>query len=205
MQISRPLLIAISLALALPAFAEQTTISISPTSTIRQAGGSYVVGDLFLSPGQWRIQEAPSGPSSCCMGYRLVSDTNVQPVSVTLIDNQLQLSSFQAVLQFNDSESEINNIWGWVNAYQGNTRISSSSFGGHYWSQAYERQSVEALLPEFADRIDIIPRVNLGYVGFAYSVSAVPEPSVVAMFSCGLALIGFRRRNRSTRNNSAPV
>lgn len=199
------LLIAAAVAITNSAFANPVSVAVSPSTTVRQADGSYVLGGLALAPGQWRIQEAPSGPSTCCDGYRLISDANSQLASFTLNDKLLRFTSFQVVVQFNDSPSEINNIWGWVNAYSAGNLVSSDYFGGHYWSEINDRQTVSAIIPSSVDRIEIAPRTNLGFTAFSYSVSAVPEPSNAALFACGIAICGLFARTRLQRNGAAYV
>lgn len=174
--------------------AQQTTIAVSPTTAARQADGGYVLGDLQLTPGEWRIAEAPNSTSSCCNGYALLSDHNDQAVTITLADSQTLFSSFHAFVMYTDTGYLANDVWGWVIAYKNSAIISNTVFGGHNWSQAFSRETAYATLPELADRIDIVPRVNLGLVSFAYSVSAVPEPTEQALFLVGLGLIGLIRR-----------
>lgn len=182
-----------------PAFAIPTSVLVTPDTAFRQADGSYALGDLVLAPGQWRIQEAPSGPSACCDGYRLISDSNVQIASFTTANTQQHFSSFLATVQFNGSQSEINNIWGWINAFSDGLLISSELFGGHYWSSLAERQTIDAAVASSADRIEIIPRVNLGYTAFTFSMNVVPEPSSIVLFACGLAIL--LAQNRRTKQS----
>ncbi|MBB4013075.1 PEP-CTERM sorting domain-containing protein [Niveibacterium umoris] len=195
----------IAIAFTNSAVADMTHIAVSPTTALRQADGSYVLGGLSLAPGQWRIQEAPSGPSACCDGYRLVSDANYQTATLTLRDKDLSLSSFEAVVQFNDEPNRINDIWGWVNAYSAGSLVSSSYFFGHYWSQPTDRQTVAATLPSPADRIEFVTRTNLAYTAFSYSVSAVPEPSTAVLLSFGVAVLGLFSGGRRLRYGAANV
>lgn len=188
-----------------PAFATPTTVLVAPDTTLRQADGSYLLGDLALSPGQWRIQEAPSGPSACCDGYRLISDSNAQTASFAAANPQQHFASFQTTVQFNGSQSEINSLWGWINAFSDGQLISSELFGGHYWSSLAERQTIEATIPSSADRIEIIPRVNLGYTAFTFTLNAVPEPSSIVLFACGLALLFLQSRRKSRHSNETDL
>lgn len=176
------------------AFAASSNLAVSPAKFVRQSNESYFLGDLTLAPGQWRIQEAPSG------GYRIISDKNAEVASFTLSDSHSSFLSFQTVVQFNDNLSEINGVWGWINAYSSGKLLSSEYFGGHSWSQAYERQTVIALIPLQADRIEIVPRTNLGYTAFSYSASTVPEPSSLAFFISGIILLGFFGKARLFRD-----
>lgn len=194
MQTIKSLLAAAIFSLAWPAMAQQTTIAISPTTAARQTDGGYVLGDLQLTPGQWRIAEAPNSTSSCCNGYALLSDHNGQAVTITLADSQSLFSSFHAVVMYTDPWYLANDVWGRVIAYKNNAIISNTVFGGHDWSQVFSRETAYATLSEPADRIDIVPRVNLGFVSFAYSISTVPEPTEQTLFLVGLGLIGLIRR-----------
>lgn len=184
----------IALAISNAALALPTTVLIAPDTALRQPDGSYALGSLVLASGQWRIQEAPSGPSSCCDGYRLISDSNAQTASLTTAAHEQHFSSFIATVQFNGRQSEINGIWGWINAFSDGQLISSELFGGHYWSSLAERQTIEAAIVSSADRIEIIPRVNLGYTAFTFSINKVPEPSSIVLFACGLAILSSQKK-----------
>ncbi len=195
---------------AAPQDASGSQVSFGVNEAVRQSDGSFVIGDLLIAPGDWSLTSTPTENGSCCLGVRLVSGGMYTPLVVQPIHPDRWFTAFAVELQYNDPDAGgQNQVWGWLNATSLEGTLARESFGGHSWSPRFAIDTINLAGGLPTEQVRIEPRIQLGYLGFTYSLSpvaeSVPEPGSAYLLLAGIAGLSlFGRRVVGPRVNSAP-